>query len=103
MKRTLITIALLATFSPAFGQVNYGVTKEQKEHADELTQVHDKIAEAEHDGVSVRMKDIGRFRGVRANMLQGFGLVIGLAGTGDSQQTQLSAPLLENALKRWGT
>ncbi|HXH61801.1 MAG TPA: flagellar basal body P-ring protein FlgI [Fimbriimonadaceae bacterium] len=103
MKRTLITIALLAAFAPAFGQVNYGVTKEQKEHADELTQVHDKIAEAERDGVNVRMKDIGRFRGVRANMLQGFGLVIGLAGTGDSQQTQLSATLLENALKRWGT
>lgn len=61
------------------------------------------LADAEKDGVSVRMKDIGRFRGVRTNMLQGYGIVVGLAGTGDTQQTPFTATLLENALRRWGT
>jgi flagellar P-ring protein precursor FlgI len=61
------------------------------------------IVDAEREGVSVRMKDIGRFRGVRPNMLQGYGLVVGLNGTGDSQQTPFTATLIENALRRWGT
>ncbi len=61
------------------------------------------IDQAEREGVSVRIKDIARFRGVRSNMLQGYGIVVGLAGTGDSQQTPFTATLLENALKRWGT
>jgi flagellar P-ring protein precursor FlgI len=61
------------------------------------------IQDAERDGVSVRMKDIGRFRGVRANQLMGLGVVVGLAGTGDTQQTPMAATLIENALRRWGT
>lgn len=61
------------------------------------------LAEAEKNGIAVRMKDIGRFRGVRTNQLQGFGVVVGLAGTGDSQQTPFTATLIENALRRWGT
>ncbi len=61
------------------------------------------IIDAEREGVSVRMKDIGRFRGVRTNQLQGLGVVVGLEGTGDSQQTPMAATLIENAMKRWGT
>ena len=30
-----------------------------------------------------RVKDLGAFQGVRANQLTGYGIVVGLAGTGD--------------------
>ena len=30
-----------------------------------------------------RIKDMGQFQGLRANQLTGYGLVVGLAGTGD--------------------
>lgn len=35
-------------------------------------------------GATVRIKDIASFEGVRENMLVGYGLVVGLNGTGDS-------------------
>jgi len=35
-------------------------------------------------GVPVRIKDVARLEGVRANQLHGIGLVVGLSGTGDS-------------------
>ncbi|NLH87141.1 MAG: hypothetical protein GX460_02935, partial [Firmicutes bacterium] len=34
--------------------------------------------------VTVRVKDITRVYGVRDNQLMGYGLVVGLRGTGDS-------------------
>ena len=39
---------------------------------------------------AVRIKDIADFEGVRENQLVGYGLVVGLAGTGDSLR---NAPL----------
>ena len=30
-----------------------------------------------------RVKDLGQFQGLRANQLTGYGIVVGLAGTGD--------------------
>lgn len=59
--------------------------------------------DAERSGVLVRVKDIARFRGVRSNQLRGFGLVIGLEGTGDSKKTPFTATLMANALKEFGT
>lgn len=53
----------------------------------------------EKNGVSVRIKDISRFRGIRANTLMGFGLVIGLAGTGDTRRNPQAAAALSNYLK----
>lgn len=38
----------------------------------------------EQAGATVRIKDIASFEGVRDNMLVGYGLVVGLNGTGDS-------------------
>lgn len=61
-----------------------------------------RIAVGEADGVSVRIKDIARFRGVRDNQLHGYGLVVGLEGTGDTQSTPFTSNLLANALRRWG-
>lgn len=53
----------------------------------------------EKNGVSVRLKDISRFRGIRGNTLMGFGLVIGLAGTGDTRRNPQAAAALSNYLK----
>jgi flagellar P-ring protein precursor FlgI len=46
-------------------------------------------------GPAVRLKDLATFQGVRANDLVGYGLVVGLAGTGDSLR---NAPFTEEAL-----
>jgi flagellar P-ring protein FlgI len=51
---------------------------------------------------SVRIKDITTIEGVRENPLVGYGLVVGLAGTGDSQQTIFSVQTLANVLQRMG-
>ena len=51
---------------------------------------------------SVRIKDIAAIEGVRANQLLGYGLVIGLDGTGDSQQTKFTAQSVANMLETYG-
>jgi flagellar P-ring protein FlgI len=51
---------------------------------------------------STRIKDITTIEGVRDNMLIGYGLVVGLAGTGDKQQTIFSIQTLANMLERMG-
>jgi flagellar P-ring protein FlgI len=50
----------------------------------------------------VRLKDLVSIEGVRANQLVGYGLVVGLAGTGDRQQTVFSAQSLTNLLLNMG-
>lgn len=55
------------------------------------------------EGLSVRLGDIGGFRGSGTNTILGYGLVVGLAGSGDSRQTPFTAKLLANALSRFGT
>src|SRR5262245_21148359 len=49
-----------------------------------------------------RIKDIGRFAGVRSNSLVGYGLVIGLNKTGDKRQTFFTQQSLLNMLERFG-
>lgn len=49
-----------------------------------------------------RIKDIASFEGVRDNQLLGYGLVVGLNGTGDKRQTFFSAQSLANMLMRMG-
>lgn len=50
----------------------------------------------------VRLKDLVSIEGVRSNQLIGYGLVVGLNGTGDRQQTQFSVQSLTNLLQRMG-
>jgi flagellar P-ring protein precursor FlgI len=50
----------------------------------------------------VRLKDLVTIEGVRSNQLVGYGLVVGLNGTGDRQQTLFSAQSLANVLQRMG-
>jgi flagellar P-ring protein FlgI len=50
----------------------------------------------------VLIRDVTQIEGVRENQLVGYGLVIGLARTGDTQQTFFTVQTLANALIRMG-
>jgi flagellar P-ring protein precursor FlgI len=50
----------------------------------------------------VLLRDIADVEGVRDNQLVGYGLVVGLQGTGDRQQTFFTVQTLANAMKRMG-
>jgi len=49
-----------------------------------------------------RLKELVSIEGVRDNQLIGYGLVVGLRGTGDRQQTLFSAQSLANLLQQMG-
>jgi flagellar P-ring protein precursor FlgI len=49
-----------------------------------------------------RIKDVATIEGIRNNQLVGYGLVVGLRGTGDSSQTVFPAQTLISALERMG-
>jgi flagellar P-ring protein precursor FlgI len=49
-----------------------------------------------------RVKDVASIEGIRDNQLVGYGLVVGLKGTGDSSQTVFPAQTLVSALERMG-
>jgi len=50
----------------------------------------------------MRIRDITEIEGVRENQLLGYGLVVGLQGTGDRQQTYFTVQTLANMLQRLG-
>jgi flagellar P-ring protein precursor FlgI len=50
----------------------------------------------------VLVRDITSVQGIRDNMLVGYGLVVGLAGTGDRQQTIFTVQTLANAMQKMG-
>jgi flagellar P-ring protein precursor FlgI len=52
---------------------------------------------------AVRIKDLASFEGVRDNQLVGYGLVVGLNGTGDSDQARLQLLSVATMLERMGT
>jgi flagellar P-ring protein precursor FlgI len=49
-----------------------------------------------------RLKDVASVEGVRDNQLVGYGIVVGLHGTGDSSQTVFPLQTLASALERMG-
>lgn len=51
---------------------------------------------------AVRIKDLASFEGVRDNQLIGYGLVVGLNNTGDSDQTKVQTQSIVNMLERMG-
>ncbi|MGD0586035.1 MAG: flagellar basal body P-ring protein FlgI [Oryzomonas sp.] len=51
---------------------------------------------------AVRIKDIASFDGVRDNQLLGYGLVVGLRGSGDSSQVLIQIQSAVNVLERMG-
>jgi flagellar P-ring protein FlgI len=53
-------------------------------------------------GHQARIKDVASIEGIRDNQLVGYGIVVGLQGTGDSQQTNFPIQTLAATLLRMG-
>lgn len=51
---------------------------------------------------TIPLRDLVDVRGVRENQLVGYGIVVGLAGTGDGTQARFTIQSLANALQRMG-
>ena len=51
---------------------------------------------------AVRLKDIASFSGVRDNQLVGYGLVVGLGGTGDKKDSTFTMRSMVNMLEKMG-
>jgi flagellar P-ring protein precursor FlgI len=49
------------------------------------------------------IKSLGRFEGWRDNALVGYGIVVGLSGTGDSPRSTVTRQALQNVFSRLGT
>src|SRR6266403_1583354 len=52
--------------------------------------------------VAVKIRDLTSIEGVRENPLIGYGMVVGLTRTGDSQQTAFTTQTLANIMQRMG-
>ena len=59
-------------------------------------------AQQAHIERRARVKDIASIEGIRDNQLVGYGLVVGLQGTGDTQQTTFPVQTLTSMLLRMG-
>ena len=51
---------------------------------------------------AARVKELATFKGIRTNQLTGYGLVVGLDGTGDKKGTRFTVQSLVNMLERLG-
>jgi flagellar P-ring protein precursor FlgI len=60
------------------------------------------MAQSQMASQLARVKDVATIEGIRDNQLVGYGLVVGLRGTGDSSQTVFPAQTLISALERMG-
>jgi flagellar P-ring protein FlgI len=67
-----------------------------------LTSLLVPAAVADNPNRRVLIRDITSVEGVRDNLLVGYGLVVGLNRTGDSQQTYFTVQTLANAMQRMG-
>jgi flagellar P-ring protein precursor FlgI len=55
-----------------------------------------------HEAYGARLKDIADIEGVRGNQLLGYGLVVGLNGTGDGRMTDFTPKSISNMLEKMG-
>ena len=60
------------------------------------------IALSASEPVAVKIRDLTSVEGVRENSLIGYGMVVGLTQTGDSQQTVFTTQTLANIMQRMG-
>lgn len=51
---------------------------------------------------AIRLKEVVTFEGVRPNQIFGYGLVVGLNGTGDKDKVQITNQGLANMMERMG-
>ncbi len=54
------------------------------------------------DAGAVRIKDIADIKGVRQNQLVGYGLIVGLEGTGDGKKSVFTTRAVSNMLEKMG-
>ena len=54
------------------------------------------------DAHATRLKDLATFSGVRSNQLVGYGLVVGLSGTGDGTSSPFTIRSMANMLEKMG-
>jgi len=59
------------------------------------------VAKAEKK-IESKLRDVARLQGVRGNQLLGYGMVVGLDGTGDKDQTKFTVQSLTNLMSRQG-
>ena len=52
--------------------------------------------------IEARLKEVARLQGVRTNQLIGYGIVVGLDGSGDKDQTKFTVQSLTNLMARQG-
>jgi flagellar P-ring protein precursor FlgI len=55
-----------------------------------------------NEAQAVRLKDVATVKGIRANQLVGYGLVVGLDGTGDGNKSPFTNQALVNMLENMG-
>lgn len=67
-----------------------------------LTHMLNAVAVAAVTEHGIRIKDLGRIDGLRENMVVGYGIVSGLAGSGDSARSQATLQSVSNALREFG-
>ncbi len=67
-----------------------------------MTATSSPLAAAGNSNRRMLIRDITSIEGVRDNMLIGYGLVVGLNRTGDSQQTYFTVQTLANAMQKMG-
>src|SRR5437588_4713861 len=67
-----------------------------------LTSISLLLAISDPARCATRLKDLVSLEGVRDNQLVGYGLVVGLNGTGDKRQTLFTARSLTNILQQMG-
>lgn len=60
------------------------------------------VAVMPSEAEAARLKDIASFSGVRTNELVGYGLVVGLAGTGDGTSSTFTLRSMSNMLEKMG-
>ncbi len=96
----LIAAALAWSGASATGPVRQAA--QDRAHQEAFERQRAAAIEAEAKGIEVRLKDIARFKGVRGNQLRGFGLIVGLEGTGDTRSTPFTTSLLNNAMRNFG-
>ena len=60
------------------------------------------IGMAAYADQTLRLKDIAKIEGERSNQLVGYGLVVGLDGTGDTQQALFTVQSVANMLQKFG-
>jgi len=60
------------------------------------------LSRAENPPIQIKIRDLTTVEGVRENPLIGYGMVVGLNGTGDRRQTAFTTQTLANIMQRMG-